>query len=67
MSRKSLDCRQVLANGTCTLVITGSEAEVLDLAILHAIVSHNCDDPYRLRQKLQALLVDLPEVKSALA
>ncbi len=67
MSRKSLDCRQVVGDGSCTLVITGAETEVLDLAILHAIVSHGCDDPYRLRQQLRPLLVEAPAAKSALA
>ena len=67
MSRKSLDCRQVIAEGSCSLVITGSEIEVLDLAILHAIVSHGYDDPYRLRQQLVPLLMDVPEASSALA
>lgn len=67
MSRKSLDCRQIIADGSCTLVIAGSEIEVLDLAILHAIVSHGYNDPFHLRQQLQALLIDVPAARPALA
>lgn len=61
MSRKSIDCRLIPSEKNCTVAITGSEDEVLDLAILHAIVSHGHNDPFELRRQLRDLLQDAPE------
>jgi len=49
------------------VAISGSEEEVLDLAVIHAVVSHGHDDPYELRKQLRPLLRDVPEVRSAIA
>ena len=67
MARKSIDCRQIPNDTNCTLKISGSEDEVLDLAVIHAIISHGHDDPYALRKQLRLLLADAPESKSAVA
>jgi hypothetical protein len=49
------------------VTISGSEEEVLDLAVIHAVVSHGHDNPYELRQQLRPLLQDLPDAMSATA
>jgi Protein of unknown function (DUF1059) len=56
MARKYIECRKLLGLDECSLVISGTEEEVLDLAVLHAIVSHGRDDPYELRQQFRVLL-----------
>jgi hypothetical protein len=67
MSRKYIDCRQFKSNGDCSLVISGSEDEVLDLAVIHGVVMHGHDDPHELRKQLRSLLQDVPEAKGAFA
>ena len=67
MSRKYIDCKQVPSEKNCTLAISGSEEEVLDLAVLHGIVVHGHTDPYELRKQLQSLLKDVPESMGATA
>jgi len=67
MARKYIDCRQFPSGNNCSVAISGSEEEVLDLAVIHAIVSHGHDDPYELRKKLRPLLLDVPEAMSATA
>jgi len=67
MARKYIDCRHLASGSNCTLAISGSEEEVLDLAVIHAVVSHGHDDPYELRKQLRLLLLDVPEVMSATA
>ena len=67
MPRKFIDCRQFPSDKNCTLAISGAEDEVLDLAIIHAIVSHGHNDPYELRKQLRSVLKDAPEAKSATA
>jgi Protein of unknown function (DUF1059) len=67
MARKYIECRKFLSNDNCTLSISGMEEEVLDLAVLHAVVSHDRDDPHELREQLRLLLNDLPDCISATA
>jgi hypothetical protein len=67
MSRKFIDCRQWPSEKDCTVAISGSEEEVLDLAVIHAIVNHGHDDPYELGKQLRSLLRDAPEAKSETA
>jgi hypothetical protein len=67
MARKFIDCRLIPSDSQCTLKISGSEDEVLDLAVIHAIVSHGHNDPYELRKQLRMLLADAPEPQSAVA
>lgn len=67
MVRKYIDCREFPSKETCTLSISGTEDEVLDMAIVHAIISHGHDDPYELRKQLIPMLKDVPEIRSATA
>lgn len=67
MSRKCIDCRELRNDRNCSLAISGSEEEVLDLAVIHGIVTHGHDDPHELRKQLRSLLQDAPEAKSASA
>jgi len=40
MPRKYIDCREFPSDKNCTLAISGTEEEVLDLAVLHAVTAH---------------------------
>jgi uncharacterized protein DUF1059 len=65
MTRKYIDCSGVANGHKCSLAISGTEDEVLDLAVLHGIVSHGHDDPYQLRKELRSHLQDAPEAASS--
>ena len=67
MPRKYIDCREFPTDKNCSLAISGTEDEVLDLAVIHAIVSHGHNDPHELRKQLRSLLKDALEAKSATA
>jgi hypothetical protein len=67
MARKYIDCRHIPSDKNCTVAISGSEEEVLDLAVIHAVVSHGHDGPYELRKQLRPLLMDAPDAMSATA
>ena len=67
MSRKYIDCKKYDKSSNCSVIISGTEEEVLDLAVLHGIVTHGHDDPHRLRQELQKELQDEPTASTALA
>lgn len=67
MARKYIDCREPGRHGTCSVAICGNEEEVLDLAVIHGIITHGHDDPHELRRELRANLQDVPEAKAALA
>jgi hypothetical protein len=67
MFRKQIDCREFLGDKNCTLAISGSEDEVIDMAIIHAIISHGHDDPFELRNEVRSLLKDVPERKATTA
>jgi len=65
-SRKVIDCRLFPSDKNCTLAISGSEEEVLDLAVLHASTVHGHQNTPELRQQIRSLLKDEPaEVKTA--
>lgn len=63
MARKYIDCREFPSDKNCTLAISGTEDEVLDLAVLHAVHGHGHKDTQELRGQLRAMLKD--EAKSA--
>ena len=52
--RKSIDCREF--GGDCSLKISGTENEVLDLAVLHAVTKHAHADEPGLRDELRSAL-----------
>ena len=56
--RKSIDCREYPSDKNCSLKISGTEDEVLDLAVLHATSSHGHENSGGLREELRRLLKD---------
>jgi predicted small metal-binding protein len=56
--RKSIDCRQYPSEINCTLKISGTEDEVLQAAVAHAITVHKHPDTPDLVNELRALLKD---------
>ena len=65
--RKVIDCRNFPSEKNCTLAISGTEEEVLDLAVLHAVTVHGHQNTPELREQIRSLLKDEPEVKAATA
>jgi predicted small metal-binding protein len=58
MARTMIDCRQVPNDIGCTLTIAGSEDEVLDAAVAHAVAKHGHQDTPELREMLRGGLQD---------
>lgn len=56
--RKIVDCRLHPSEKNCSLAISGTEEEVLAVAIRHAVSEHGHKDTPELRQQLKALLKD---------
>jgi hypothetical protein len=56
--RKIIDCRRFPAERPCSIAISGSENEVLDLAVLHATTLHGHSDTPELREQIRSLLQD---------
>ncbi len=67
MPRKYIDCREFPSDKNCTLAISGTEEEVLDLAVLHAVTAHGHQETPELRSEIRSLLKDAPEAKAATA
>jgi predicted small metal-binding protein len=66
-TRKVIDCRLFPTGNNCTLAISGSEEEVLDLAVLHATTVHGHENKPELREQIRSLLTDEPEARAATA
>ena len=64
MARKYIDCREFPSDNNCTLAISGTEEEVLGLAMLHAVNSHGHQNTPELREQLRSLLKDTSEDKA---
>ena len=58
MARKTIDCRTLPSERTCTVQIAGEEDEVLELAVAHAVAAHGHTDSRELREGLRAGLRD---------
>ena len=56
--RKSIDCRDYPSEKGCTLRMSGTEEEVLDAAVQHAVSAHGHSDPKELREQLKSMLKD---------
>jgi predicted small metal-binding protein len=56
--RKVIDCRLFPSDRNCTLAISGTEEEVLEIAVQHAVASHGHEKTPELREKLRSLLRD---------
>lgn len=56
--RKSVDCREYPSEKNCSLKISGTEDEVLDAAVQHAVSAHGHEDGAELRENLRQVLKD---------
>ena len=56
--RKVVDCRLYPSEKNCSLTITGSEEEVLGVAVRHAIEEHGHKDTPELRDQIRSILKD---------
>ena len=56
--RKVADCRDFPSETGCTLTIAGTESEVLDTALQHAIAVHGHEDTREVREWLRSNLKD---------
>jgi len=65
--RKVIDCRNFPSDKNCTLAISGTEEEVLDLAVLHASTVHGHENTPELREQIRSMLKDEPEAQAATA
>jgi predicted small metal-binding protein len=59
--RKSIDCRNYPSEKNCSLKISGTEEEVLDAAVQHAVSAHGHDDTPELREQIRSMLKDEAE------
>jgi len=57
-NRKVIDCRWFPSENACDVAISGSEDEVLNIAVQHAVQSHGHQDTPELRQQLRSMLRD---------
>jgi hypothetical protein len=57
-ARKVIDCRRFPAEKPCSITISGTENEVLDLATLHASAVHGHKDTPEFREQLRSMLED---------
>jgi predicted small metal-binding protein len=58
--RKSIDCRHYPSEKNCSLKISGTEEEVLDAAVLHAVSAHGHENTPALRKQIKSILKDEP-------
>jgi predicted small metal-binding protein len=64
-NRKVIDCRWFPTDKPCDIAISGSEDEVLNIAVQHAVQSHGHQDTPELREQLRSMLRDESAVKAA--
>jgi hypothetical protein len=67
MARKYIDCREFPNDANCTLTISGTENEVLDAAVTHAVSVHGHEDVPELRDQLRGMLKDEPQTRAVAA
>jgi predicted small metal-binding protein len=56
--RKSIDCRDYPSEKNCSLKISGSEQEVLDTAVHHAVSVHGHANSPEQRDQIKSMLKD---------
>ncbi|PYX51959.1 MAG: DUF1059 domain-containing protein [Acidobacteria bacterium] len=56
--RKVIDCRRFPSERSCSIVISGTEDDVLDLAVLHAKTVHGHQETPELREQIRSMLQD---------
>jgi predicted small metal-binding protein len=57
-NRKSIDCRDYPSEKNCSLKISGTEQEVLDAAVQHAVSGHGHENTPELRDQIKSMLKD---------
>lgn len=57
-SRKVADCRLFPSEKGCSLTIAGTEEEVLEVAVQHAVASHGHKNTPELRSQIRSMLKD---------
>jgi len=57
-TRKVADCRQFPSEKNCTLTISGTEDEVLEVAVQHAVAAHGHKNTPELRNQIRSMLKD---------
>jgi predicted small metal-binding protein len=66
-TRKVIDCRNFPSETACTVAISGTEEEVLDLAVHHATTVHGEQNTPELREQIRSMLKDELEARAARA
>jgi predicted small metal-binding protein len=56
--RKSIDCRDHPSERNCSLKFSGTEEEVLDAAVQHAVSAHGHNNSPELRGQIKSMLKD---------
>ena len=56
--RKSIDCRDYPSEKNCSLKISGTEQELLDAAVQHAVSAHGHENSPDLRDQVKSMLKD---------
>ena len=57
MGRKFIDCRQFPSEMNCTIAISaGTEVELLDAAVQHAVAVHRHQDTPELRDQIKSAI-----------
>lgn len=57
-NRKSIDCRNYPSGKNCSLKMSGTEQEVLDAAVQHAVSAHGHPNSPELRDEIKSMLKD---------
>ncbi len=57
-NRKSIDCRDYPSEKDCSLKISGTEQEVLNAAVQHAVSTHGHQNTPELREQIKSMLKD---------
>jgi predicted small metal-binding protein len=56
--RKSIDCRNYPSETNCSLKISGTEEEVLNAAVQHAVSVHGHENTPELQAQIKQMLKD---------
>jgi predicted small metal-binding protein len=56
--RKSIDCGDYPSEKNCSLKISGTEEEVVDAAVQHAVSAHGHEETQELREQMKSMLKD---------
>jgi len=58
--RKSIDCRDYPSEKNCSQKISGTEKEVMDAAVQHAVSAHGHEETPELREQIKSMFKDEP-------